>query len=338
MTIRFGIVGCGYIANRHARHIVDHPSAELIAAYDLDAEKGQRYAREYGAACAPSLEELVSNPSIDILTVCTPNGNHHEIAIQALKGGKHVLVEKPMALSKAQCQLMIDAAEANDRLLFVVKQNRFNPPVQALKRLIDEGRLGKIFMVNLNCYWNRNEAYYNDSEWKGTKALDGGTLFTQFSHFVDIFYYLFGDIEPISGITANQNHEGLIDFEDTGCFTFRFNSGALGNFAYTTAAFDRNMEGSISVFAENATIKIGGKYLNTIDYQATNGFDVSDLPISSPANNYGHYEGSMSNHDKIIRNVVETLNGRESIMTNAYEGMKVVEIIEKFYRIGQVKS
>ncbi len=338
MTIRFGIVGCGYIANRHARHIVDHPGAQLISAFDIDADKCEKYSSEYGAKPSATLQELVSHPEIDILTICTPNGNHHEIAIQALEGGKHVLVEKPMALSKAQCQQMIAAAESNDRLLFVVKQNRFNPPVQALKRLIDENRLGKLYMVNLNCYWNRNEAYYTNSAWKGTKDLDGGTLFTQFSHFVDIFYYLFGDIEPLSGVIANQNHQGLIEFEDTGCFTFRFNSGALGNFAYTTAAYDRNMEGSISVFAENATIKIGGKYLNTIDYQATNGFNISDLPISGPANNYGHYEGSMSNHDKIIHNVVETLNGRESIMTNAHEGMKVVEIIEKFYRIGELRS
>jgi UDP-N-acetyl-2-amino-2-deoxyglucuronate dehydrogenase len=215
----------------------------------------------------------------------------------------------------------------------VVKQNRFNPPVQAVKQLIEDKRLGRIFSIAVNCYWNRNDWYYKSSDWKGKKALDGGTLFTQFSHFIDVIYYLLGDMQILHAQMANVNHRGLIEFEDTGVVSFLLKeSNAPGVLHYTTAAFQQNMEGSITIFAENATIKIGGKYLNTIEYQATNGFDISDLPTSGPPNLYGEYEGSMSNHDKVIDNVIRSVEGKVEIMTNAYDGLKTVEIIENIYQ------
>lgn len=331
MKIRFGILGCGYIAARHARHIIAHPMGELKSAFDLSQEKTKKFCSDFSTTPSKSFEEFLFSKDIDIINICTPNGTHHELAVAALNSGKHVLVEKPMALSKSDCEKMIDAAKANNCELFVVKQNRFNPPVQELKKLVDQKKPGKIFMVSVNCFWNRNEDYYKNSDWKGKKDLDGGALFTQFSHFIDIFYYLFGDIRNIRGIIANEGHKNLIEFEDSGCFTFRFNNGALGSLCFTTASYKQNMEGSITVFAENATIKIGGKYLNTIEYQKTNGFDINGKLEANPPNNYGHYEGSMSNHDKVIHNVIETLNKRETIMTNAQEGMKVVEMIENFY-------
>jgi predicted dehydrogenase len=173
-----------------------------------------------------------------------------------------------------------------------------------VKSLIDQGELGKILMVSVNCFWNRNAAYYEQSPWRGTKSLDGGTLYTQFSHFVDIIYYLFGEISNVNGVVKNVSHQKLIEFEDSGSFSFEFEDGGIGNFCFTTSTYKQNMEGSITIFAENATIKIGGKYLNTIDYQKTNGFDIQDVESSSPANNYGFYEGSMSNHDKVIDNVI----------------------------------
>lgn len=162
--------------------------------------------------------------------------------------------------------------------------------------------------------------------------MDGGTLFTQFSHFIDIVYYLLGDMHILHAQLANVSHKGLIEFEDTGIVSFRLKeSNAPGVLHYTTSAFQKNMEGSITLFAEHATIKIGGKYLNTIEYQSTDGFDIEGLPESSPANVYGEYEGSMSNHDKVIDNVVQSLQGKVEIMTNAYDGLKAVEIIENIY-------
>lgn len=332
MIINFGIAGCGYISKRHAEHITAHPEARLIGGFDAKAERTQEFANAFGVKAYTSLSDMLSDAEIDIVNVCTPNGNHHSVAIEALKAGKHVLVEKPMAIKKEYCEDMIKTALDYNRELFVVKQNRFNPPVAAVKKLMNEGRLGSIYSVMLNCFWNRNAQYYQKSDWKGTADLDGGTLFTQFSHFIDIIYYLFGDFEVIDGIVKNANHGDLIEFEDSGNIIFHFRkSGALGSLNYTTSCYKQNMEGSITIFAEHATIKIGGKYLNTIDYQVTDGFDIEDLPASGPANNYGYYEGSMSNHDKIIHNVVEALNRREKIMTNAYEGLKVVELIENIY-------
>ena len=332
MKINFGIIGCGYIAQRHAEHIAQHPEANLTGAYDIKPERTQNFAQKNKVLGFKRLKDLLHHPDIDIVTVCTPNGNHHLSAIAALSANKHVLVEKPMSTKKVYCEEMIYAALNHNRQLYVVKQNRYNPPVQAVKKLIEQNKLGKLYSLVLNCYWNRNEKYYQASDWKGSKDLDGGILFNQFSHFIDILYYLFGDVKVLSGAVDNFAHQHLTEYEDSGNFIFRFEkSGALGCLNATISAYQKNMEGSITVFAENATIKIGGKYLNTIDYQMTNGFDIQNLPASNPANNYGYYEGSMSNHDKVIDNVVQTLNGREKIMTNAYEGLKVVEIIENMY-------
>lgn len=332
MKIHFGIVGCGNIGSRHAKHVNNHPEAVLTTVYDKDPAKAKKVAEEFGAEVAESYEALIKDERIDIINVCTPNGLHKQHTIEALTAKKHVLVEKPMALKRTECEEMINCAMKNNQHIYVVKQNRFNPPIVALKNLIESGKLGEVYNVNVNCFWNRNENYYNTSNWKGDAELDGGTLFTQFSHFVDIFYYLFGGIEDIHGHIKNVSHGDMIDFEDTGCFNFMFKSGALGSFNYTTSSFEKNMEGSITVFAENATIKVGGQYLNTIDYQKTKDFDITDLPQAGTPNDYGTYQGSMSNHDKVIENVVDTLNGRSQIMTNAMEGMKVVDIIQQMYQ------
>lgn len=331
MEIRFGIIGCGYIGNRHAKRIVENNEARLMKVYDDVPQRGRELAARYHASAVSSLDALLNPQEIDIVSVCTPNGNHFDSAMNVLKAGIGVLIEKPMTIRSRDAKALIDEATRRGKDIFVVKQNRYNAPVQAVKELVEAGKLGRVFMVVVNCYWNRNTDYYNASDWKGTKALDGGTLFTQFSHFVDIMYYLFGDVTNISGLVTNANHRGLIEFEDTGAFSFNFLNGALGALNYTTTSYEVNMEGSITVFAENATIKIGGQYLNTIEYQRTNGFDIPELPDQNPANDYGYYQGSMSNHDQVIRNVVEALNGRSPIMTSAADGMKVVEIIERMY-------
>jgi len=334
--IGFAIIGCGYVAQRHAKHINNCAEATLIGVYDINKDKTNQFAQQFNTNSFASPTNLLANPQIDIVSVCTPNGHHHIATIQALNAGKHVLVEKPMSIKKAWCEQMINTALAKSKQLFVVKQNRFNPPVQAVKQLLNNNKLGNIFSVSVNCFWNRNAQYYQQSQWRGTKAQDGGTLYTQFSHFIDIIYYLFGDVEIENGIVKNLNHQNLIEFEDTGQVIFKLKEhNALGNLSYTTAAYQQNMEGSITIFAENATIKIGGQYLNTIDYQCTNGFDIENIETSNQANNYGFYQGSMSNHNQVINNVVGALKGREPIMTNAYQGLKVVEIIENIYNKAQ---
>ena len=331
--ISFGIVGLGNIGFRHAEHIEANEEARLAGGYDIKSERNELFKNQFpDVTIYASLEAMLKDDGIDIISVCTPNFTHAEIVIEALKAGKHVLVEKPMAIKKSDCESMIHMSLKTGKNLFVVKQNRFNPPVQAVKKLIDHHKLGRILSVAVNCYWNRSEYYYRSSDWKGIKAKDGGTLFTQFSHFIDVVYYLLGDMQIRHAQLANVNHKGLIEFEDTGVVTFVLTEHNVpGVLHYTTAAFNHNMEGSITIFAERATIKIGGKYLNTIEYQATDGFDIQDIPESNPSNNYGDYEGSMSNHDKVIDNVIQSLNGKGSIMTNAYDGLKTVEIIENIY-------
>ena len=335
MKIKFAIVGCGHIAQRHAQHINNHPQAKLIGAHDIVWEQTQKIAEKYDCQAFANINDLLAS-DVDIVNVCTPNGDHHITAVKVLEAQKHCLVEKPMSIRKEFGEQMINAALNNGKNLFVVKQNRFNPPVQADKKLQEQGKLGKILSVVVNGYWNRNERYYQQSEWRGTKHLDGGTLFTQFSHFVDILYYLFGDAIILSSVLKNAQHQNLIEFEDTGHFLFQLKKDkAIGSFNYTTNSYAQNMEGSICIFAENATIKIGGQYLNTIDYQSTNGFDIELEEKSNTTNNpndYGFYQGSMSNHDKVIDNVVKSLLGEEKIMTNAYDGLKVVEIIENVYK------
>ena len=331
--IAFGLIGYGKIGERHAEHITAHPDARLVSVFDIKADRLNLFRNRYrDLKTHDSLKGILSDPDIDIISICTPNATHAEIAIAAMKAGKHVLVEKPMAISKVDCEGMIHIALKTGKSLFVVKQNRFNPPVQAVKQLIDEQKLGKIYSVAVNCYWNRNEWYYKSSDWKGKKKMEGGTLFTQFSHFIDVIYYLLGDMHILHAQMANVSHRGMIEFEDTGVVSFLLKeSNAPGVLHYTTSAFEKNMEGSITIFAEHATIKIGGKYLNTIDYQSTKGFDITDLPVGAAPNKYGDYEGSMSNHDKVIDNVVKSLQGKVEIMTNAYDGLKTVEIIENIY-------
>ena len=336
MTV-FGLIGYGKIGERHAGYISRHPEAKLAGAFDIKKERLDLFNQSYQQSKVyASLDDLLHDDSIDIVTICTPNYTHAEITIAALQAGKHVLVEKPMAIKKADCEAMIHTSLKTGKSLFVVKQNRFNPPVQAVKQLLELNKLGKIYSIAIHCYWNRNENYYRQSDWKGRKSLDGGTLFTQFSHFIDVVFYLLGDMQILHGQLANVSHQGLIDFEDTGVVSFILKDHhAPGILHYTTSAFRQNMEGSITIFAEHATIKIGGKYLNTIDYQVTDGFDIHDIPLSGPPNNYGDYEGSMSNHDKVIDNVILSLQGKGEIMTNAYDGLKSVEIIENIYSIAK---
>jgi len=332
-VIKFGLIGYGKIGERHVHHILAHPDATLTGVFDIKSDRLNYFRNQYkGQETYDSLQAILKDPDIDIISICTPNSTHSDIAIAAMTAGKHVLVEKPMAIRKKDCEGMIHIALKTGKSLFVVKQNRFNPPVQAVKKLIDEQKLGKIYSVAVNCFWNRNEWYYKNSDWKGKKTFDGGTLYTQFSHFIDIIYYLLGDVNILHAQLANVSHRGLIEFEDTGIVSFRLkDSGAPGVLHYTTSAFQKNMEGSITIFAEHGTIKIGGQYLNTIEYQATNGFDIEGLPQGGPANQYGDYEGSMSNHDLVIDNVIRSLQGHEEIMTNAYDGLKTVEIIENIY-------
>ncbi|MES2773464.1 MAG: Gfo/Idh/MocA family oxidoreductase [Bacteroidota bacterium] len=332
--ISFALVGCGRIGKRHAEHIANN--GKLVAVCDTDPKAADELAKTYGATPYYDLQQLLLHEKeVMVISICTPNGLHATHSIQSLNAGKHVLCEKPMAISVNDCGEMIKAAEKNNRRLFVIKQNRFNPPVAAVKELIDNNQLGKLYSVQLNCFWNRNEDYYKNS-WKGTKDLDGGTLYTQFSHFVDLLYWLIGDVRQVYALTANMGHQGIIEFEDTGVVALKFYNGVLGTINYTVNSFAKNMEGSITIFGEKGTVKIGGQYLNELEYQSIEGIEIKNLAEGNKPNNYGTYVGSMSNHDKIYENLVDVINNGASIVTNLFEGLKTVEIIDKIYQSAQL--
>ena len=328
--LRFALIGCGRIGIRHAEHIDKY--GKLVAVCDILSEKAKETGQKYNAAVYNDLQALLANEKeLDVVSICTPNGLHAEQTIKALQAGCHVLCEKPMSISVHDCGEMIQTADKVNKRLFIVKQNRYNPPVNAVKELIDKGILGKVFSIQLNCFWNRNPEYYNTSDWKGTKKLDGGTLFTQFSHFIDLLIYMIGDVKEVYAYTSNFNHKDEIEFEDTGVVALRFYDGVLGTINYTVNSYVKNMEGSLTIFAEKGSVKIGGQYLNELEYQAIENFKIEGLPKGNPANQYGQYVGSMSNHDKVYENVIDVLRNDGSIETNGYEGLKTVEIINKIY-------
>lgn len=327
---KFAIVGCGRIGMRHAEHI--QKLAQLVAVCDIDSSKATAFSEKFNCNAYQNIEDMLAKEKdIDVVSICSPNGLHAKHSIQSLEAGFHVLCEKPMAINVQDCGEMIKTAERMNKRLFAIKQNRFNPPVAAVKKLIDENKLGKIMSVQLSCFWNRNEDYYHNS-WKGTKDLDGGTLYTQFSHFVDLLYWLIGDVKQAKSLMGNFAHQGIIEFEDTGVVILEFVNGAIGTINYTVNSYKKNMEGSLTIFGDKGTVKIGGQYLNELEYQEIEGYKIENLPVGNTANNYGNYQGSMSNHDKVYENVLEVLNNNASITTNSFEALKTVEIIDKIYQ------
>jgi predicted dehydrogenase len=224
------------------------------------------------------------------------------------------------------------AAQEFGKQLVVVKQNRYNPPIQELKRLLDFGQLGKILSVQVNAFWNRNAAYYSNADWRGSKELDGGTLYTQFSHFVDLMIWLFGDLKRVKGFRSNANHQGVIEFEDQGVVALQFESGILGTLHYTVNAYEQNLEGSITVFGANGTVKVGGAYLNEVTYLKAEG--VEEVEASSEVvgpNLYPGYQGSMSNHPMVYDDLVRLMHGEPTLLPLPEEGLRTVAAIENIY-------
>lgn len=327
--IRFALIGYGNIGRRHAEHIHNNPDTVLVAVCDIRAEVKDQLGNDI--AFYTSLDEMLANTQADVLCVCSPNYLHEPHTITGLKAGLHTVVEKPMALSVAECDRMIAASNEAGKIIFAVKQNRYNPPVQAVKQLLTRKEMGDVYLVQVNCFWNRGDAYYANSDWRGRKAKDGGCLFTQFSHFVDILFYLNGTIAEAKGLLHNYAHQHNTEFEDTGSFIMKANNGSTVNFNFTTCSFEKNMEGAFTFFAAKGTVKIGGQYLNTIEYQCLENATLPEINITAKANDYGLYQGSMSNHDKVIQNVVNVLRHDEAIMTSAEEGREVVRMIEQMY-------
>lgn len=332
-AIKFAVVGCGHIGKRHAAMITNNKECELVALSDT-IDKQYLGIDNYQVPFFSSLDDLLQGgPAFDVLCIATPNGMHEEHALKGLRAGCHVVIEKPMALSKSGCERIIYEALHHHKQVFCVMQNRYSPPSVWLKDILRRQLLGEIFMVQINCYWNRDDRYYKKGGWHGTKNLDGGTLFTQFSHFIDIMFWLFGDIENLKGKFRSFNHGGLTEFEDSSFVNFDFVNGGIGCLNYSTSIWNENLESSITIIGEKGTVKVGGQYMNEVELCNIKDYTMPELPPANPPNDYGAYKGSAANHHYIFENVVDVLKGRAPITTNALEGLKVVEIIEKIYQL-----
>ncbi len=331
IMINFSIIGFGYIGQRHAEIISGHPECNLVSVCDIDQTK-KTASEKFNVQFFESPEEMLAKSSdVHVVCVCTPNGVHAAHALLALNHKKHVVIEKPMGLSKAECEEVLFKSLQMSCQVFCVMQNRYSPPSEWLKSVVDQKLLGKIFLVQVNCYWNRDDRYYKKGHWKGTLEKDGGPLFTQFSHFMDIMYWLFGDIKDIDAKFECFNHAHSTEFEDSGFVNFRFIQGGIGSFNYSTSVWDKNLESSITIIGEKGTIKVGGQYMDKVETCNIDGYVMPELKPSNPPNDYGPYKGSAANHHYIFENVIETLAGKGTITTNALEGLKIVEIIDRIY-------
>ena len=319
--IRFSICGYGYIGQKHAKLLSAFPGATLVAICDTQPIQNQWTPAQTYA----SLDEMLSSEAIDIVTIATPNNLHEQHAIMALNAGKHVLIEKPMALTKSGCEKIIYTALKQSKQVFCVMQNRYSPVSKWIKRLMEQKALGDIYLVQINCFWNRDDRYYTPGSWHGKKDIDGGVLFTQFSHFIDSLYWLFGDITNIRGQLHNFSHRHNTQFDDSGCLTFEFVDGGIGNLNFSTSVWDKNMESSMTIIAQKGSIKIGGQYMDKIEY-------AHFMHPISPDFSQAH--DNDANYIQVLKNIVETLHGKTTIGTNALEGMKVVDIIERIYALG----
>ena len=318
--IKFAVAGCGHIGKRHLAMISEDPDCELVAICD-NREWSSSGTDAYVVPKFSSMDSLIESGLLfDVLSVATPNGLHEEHSLMALMTGHHVIIEKPMALTSEGCKRIISESEKYQRKIFCVMQNRFSPVASCLKGLVGENALGNIYMVQVNAYWNRDEQYYTGNGWHGTRELDGGVLFTQFSHFIDLLLWVFGDVENISSRFANFKHKGNTAFDDSGMVQFDFKAGGMGCLNFSTAVRNRNLESSITVIAENGTLKIGGQYMDELIY-----CELKDrpAPVLKETKKPGHYF--------IFRNVVEVLRGQARMAIYPEEGRRTVEAIERIY-------
>jgi len=332
--IKFAILGFGHIGKRHAQMIMQNNYSELVAICDILTKDKLELNEFKNIPFYKNIDQLIqSNIECNVVCICTPNGLHAQQSIKLLNNGFHVVCEKPMGLNKKECEQVISTSNDVSKYVFCVMQNRYSPPSKWLKEIITENVIGDIYMVQVNCFWNRDKRYYKNSNWRGTKDLDGGTLFTQFSHFIDTIYWIFGDLTINSAEFRDFNHKNITNFEDSGIVNFDIKKGGMGTLNYSTSVWNENLESSITIIGQNGSIKIGGQYMDKVLQCTIKNYKIPKLaPVNGP-NDYGSYKGSAANHQYVIENVVDSLNGNNKITTKPEEGLKVVEIIERIYKL-----
>jgi UDP-N-acetyl-2-amino-2-deoxyglucuronate dehydrogenase len=325
----FALVGCGRIAPRHAENIVK--VGKLVAVCDTDKTKANDFAQQYNAKAYYAIDDLLQEEkAIEVVSICTPNGLHAEHILKSLQANKHVLCEKPMCITGAAAWQILETEKFSRKKLFIVKASRYNTHLQHIKKLLQNGSLGEVFSFDLKCFWNRPPEYYTD--WKGKAFPDGGTLYTQFSHYIDALLWLFGNIQDVKGFISNKNHKGIIEFEDTGVATLLMDNNVLGCLHWSVNTYKKNSEIGLTIIAEKGTICLGGPFLEEVRYTQPDNLLPGSADLKKPANDYGFYKGSMNHHQNVYEGLIHSLNETSISLTNGLDGLKTVEAIEKIYK------
>ncbi|MES2357049.1 MAG: Gfo/Idh/MocA family oxidoreductase [Gemmatimonadota bacterium] len=334
---RVALVGCGRIAKNHFDAIARVDGLDLVAVADVVPSRAEAAATANGVPAFASLAEMLAGVECDVVTVATPSGLHPVHGIEAARAGKHVVSEKPMAISLAGADSLIDACSEAGVRLFVVKQNRLNPAIQLVKRAVEKGRFGRIHSANCTVRWARPQEYYDQAPWRGTWAMDGGAFMNQASHYVDLIQWLAGPVESVAAMTATQ--ERKIEAEDSGAAVLRFQNGAIGVLDVTMLTYPKNLEGSLTILGDRGSVKIGGTAVNRVDTWLFEDYDDDDKLIESAATTPPTVYGF--GHQGYYRNVLRVLRGEAVPDTDGREGRKSLEIILAIYesaRTGKVVS
>ncbi len=326
--LRFALAGCGRIAQNHFAALKQHAEfAELVSVCDIDPVALQAAAKLTGAKPFTSLTSMVAETTADIVVLTTPSGLHPDQAIEIAASGRHVMTEKPMATRWHDGLRMVKACDDARVRLFVVKQNRRNATLQLLKRAVDEGRFGRIYMVNLNVFWTRPQEYYDSAAWRGTWEFDGGAFMNQASHYVDLLDWLIGPIESLQAYTATLARN--IEVEDTGVISVKWRSGALGSMNVTMLTYPKNLEGSITILGEKGTVRVGGVAVNEIqhwEFAEPHADDEKVKQVSYETTSvYGY------GHPLYYDNVIKVLRGEATPETDGREGLKSLETLIATY-------
>ena len=333
---QIALVGCGRISKNHFDAIRKVDGLSLAAVCDINGERATRAGAEQGVPSFRSLDEMLrtAGDSIDIVTVCTPSGLHAAHGAAAARAGKHVVTEKPMSISLAQADELVHACDEAGVQLFVVKQNRLNPPIQLLKRAVDKGRFGRIYMANVTVRWQRPNEYYAAEPWRGTWEFDGGAIMNQASHYVDLMQWLVGPVESIMAKTATQARP--IEAEDSGVGLVKFRSGALGVIEVNVLTYPKNLEGSITILGEKGSVKIGGTAVNRVDTWLFADYDDDDKLVEAASTNPPNVYGF--GHEGYYRNVLAVLRGEAKPETDGRAGRKSLELILGMYESAKTGS
>ena len=326
-NIRIALVGCGRISRNHFDAISRVSGLELVAVADPVSERARAAGEQNGVPAFESLEAMLLAVECDVVTIATPSGLHPVHGIEAANAGKHVVSEKPMAISLAGADALIDACADNGVRLFVVKQNRLNPAIQLVKRAVEKGRFGRIHSANCTVRWARPQEYYDQAPWRGTWAMDGGAFMNQASHYVDLIQWLAGPVESVVAITATQ--ERRIEAEDSGAAVLQFRNGGIGVLDVTMLTYPKNLEGSLTILGDRGSVKIGGTAVNRVDTWLFEDYDDDDKLIEAAATTPPSVYGF--GHEGYYRNVVRVLRGDAVPDTDGAEGRKSLEIIVAIY-------